>query len=75
VDHGFSKELRQLYYDNPSLIVGKVVKLEAQELSQNANEDSYALRFPVFIEIRDDKTVEEVLGKSLEDLVLLEINI
>lgn len=45
---GFSDETRDLYWKNPSLIVGKDITLKFQEYSKDG-----VPRFPVFVAIRD----------------------
>ena len=46
VGSGFTKEQRQLYYDNPELIIGKTVTIQYFESTENQN-GGYSLRFPV----------------------------
>lgn len=64
VGSGFDEVTAQLYFDNPDEIVGKVVLIEAQELTlKKGKENEWAIRFGVFKEIRTDKTVSEVLNE------------
>jgi len=51
---GFTQEQRRKFYDNPDLIVGKIVELKYQEESVDG-----CLRFPVFIRVRYDKDVPD----------------
>ena len=55
VGSGFSKEERELYWLNQDLLIGKIIEVKYFEISQNASGD-YSLRFPVFKQIRNDKT-------------------
>lgn len=54
VGSGFTLEQRELFFGNPELIVGKIVEIQYFEVSQNQN-GGYALRFPVFLHLREDK--------------------
>lgn len=55
VGSGFSKEERELFWQNKNLIIGKIIEVKYFEISQNANGD-YSLRFPVFKQLRSEKT-------------------
>jgi DNA ligase 1 len=55
VGSGFSDKQRDEFWKNQKKYIGKIAMLEAQEMSKSANSDTYSLRFPVFIKIRDDK--------------------
>lgn len=60
VGSGFTYEQRQKYWNNPELLIGKVVEVQYFEVSNNRN-GSYGLRFPVFKDrIRDDKTYDDI---------------
>ena len=53
---GFSDEERELYWNNPELIVGKIVTIGYFEISKNQQDESYGLRFPTWESIiRNDK--------------------
>ena len=52
---GFKMDQRELLWNNPELIVGKIVEIQYFEMTQNAD-GKYSLRFPVFLHIREDKT-------------------
>lgn len=52
---GFTDEDRAYFWANRSKLLGKTVQLEAQEISKAQGSDTFALRFPVFIRVRDDK--------------------
>lgn len=51
---GFNDEMRNEVWNNQDKYLGMKVMLEAQELSVNATDTSYSLRFPIFIRFRDD---------------------
>lgn len=55
VGSGFSKEDRQIIWENKEDIIGKIIKVQFFEESKNA-QGGVSLRFPVFLEIRNDKT-------------------
>ena len=53
---GFSQEERELYFDNPELILNKIVTIGYFEISNN-KQGKISLRFPTWKGIiRDDKT-------------------
>lgn len=63
VGSGFSDAQRKLIFENPELIINRVVAIKFFEISKNATTNKYSLRFPTFIDmehIRIDKN-------SLED--------
>ena len=51
---GFLKDERSLYWENPSLILGKIVEIQYFEISKN-KQGGVGLRFPVFKAVRNDK--------------------
>ena len=53
VGSGFSDEARAAFWKKDP--TGKIAMVEAQEMSKSKNSETYSLRFPVFIKIRDDK--------------------
>jgi DNA ligase-1 len=56
VGSGFSDDERIKYYENPKLLIGKIVTVGYFELSQNQDSDAYSMRFPTWkSRIRDDK--------------------
>lgn len=57
VGGGFDEHLRDDYWNNPSLIVGKIVEVKFFE-EFISDDGSYDLRFAVFKSIREDKTEE-----------------
>lgn len=61
---GFNKEERELYWENPELIVGKVIEIHHCGDTKN-DKGGVGLRFPIFKHrIRDDKTFEEITDVS-----------
>lgn len=58
VGSGFSDVERELYYNSPEMLIGKIVTVGYFEITQNQKElDSYSMRFPTWKSIiRDDKT-------------------
>ena len=57
VGTGFSKHLRQIYWDSPNEIIGKIAEIQYFEESKN-QQGKFSLRFPVFKCIREDKSSE-----------------
>lgn len=53
VGSGFSDDARAAFWKKDP--TGKIAMVEAQEMSKSKNSETYSLRFPVFIKIRDDK--------------------
>lgn len=51
---GFLQDDRSLYWENPNLILGKIVEIQYFEISKN-KQGGVGLRFPVFKAIRYDK--------------------
>lgn len=53
---GFSQEERVLYYNNPHLLMNKIVEIGYTDITENDN-GGFGLRFPIWkSHIRDDKT-------------------
>ena len=63
VGTGINDSDRKLIFDNPSLVVGKVITIKYFEVSKDSKTGKYSLRFPSFLGmdyIRSDKsTLEE----------------
>lgn len=57
VGSGFSDIERKEYWEDPSLIVGKIVEVSYFEESKNKNNDNLSLRFPTFKMVRDKDEV------------------
>lgn len=63
VGTGLSDSERKLIFDNPNLVIGKVITIKYFEVSKDSKNNTYSLRFPSWISmdyIRSDKsTLEE----------------
>lgn len=57
VGTGFSDEDRIKYWNNPGLVVGKIITVKYKEETQNKN-GGISIQFPVFVCIRYDKDEE-----------------
>lgn len=55
VGGGFTFEDRDYYWNHPNSIIGKIIEVQYFEVSQN-EKGGYALRFPVFKWVREDKS-------------------
>ncbi|MFB5758998.1 ATP-dependent DNA ligase [Paenibacillus medicaginis] len=56
VGSGFSDAERVRFYDNPEILIGKIVTVGYFELSQNQDDSAYSMRFPTWKgRIREDK--------------------
>lgn len=64
VGSGFSDEERLEYFENPDLIVGKIIEVQYFGETENQKNEDKSMRFPVFRMIRDDKDEDDV---SYED--------
>jgi len=56
VGSGFKLDERELYWNNPELIIDSIIEIGYFELSKNQNNDDYSLRFPTFKHLRTDKS-------------------
>lgn len=52
---GLNDKMRAFILANHAKLVGKIVQIEAQEISLAAGSDVFSARFPVFMKFRDDK--------------------
>lgn len=57
VGNGWSKEERELYYEQPELLIGKIIEIGHSGESSNQN-GGLSVNFPRFIRVRDDKDEE-----------------
>lgn len=55
VGSGFNDEERELYFNQPELIVGKIIEVQYFSESKNQKDDKVSLRFPTFKGLREDK--------------------
>jgi DNA ligase-1 len=52
VGSGFSEELREEIWANRDKLVGRIVEIKCDVLTQNRNSDTWSMRFPVFMQFR-----------------------
>ncbi len=55
VGSGFSDELRESIWKNPSSIIGQIIEVKYKEVTKNKDTGEESLQFPVFVGIREDK--------------------
>jgi DNA ligase-1 len=55
VGSGFTDELREVIWRDPSSIIGKIVEIKYKEVTKNKDTGMESLQFPVFVGIRNDK--------------------
>lgn len=60
VGSGFDDAERDYYYANPESIVGNVIEVKYFEETTDQTTLKPSLRFPVFVGVRDDKTIDDV---------------
>ena len=58
VGSGLTKELREKFWEDKDSIIGKIVTIKYFEETTNKKDDSKSLRFPIFLEVRNDKDEE-----------------
>lgn len=63
---GLTDKQRIDYYNDPNLIVGKVVRVLYNGVVKREGEEEMALYLPRFVEIRDDKTEADSLTRLIE---------
>lgn len=56
---GISDELKQLWWDNPKLIIGKIIECKYKEITEDKNGNK-ALQFCTFIRVRNDKDKKDI---------------
>lgn len=54
VGSGLTLEQRKLFWENPELVINKIIEVQGSEESTN-KDGKYSLRFPSFIQVREDK--------------------
>lgn len=59
VGSGFSDEQREDFWKDKDNIIGKIIEVKYFEQSENQN-GGISLRFPTFVRLRDDKTVDDI---------------
>lgn len=58
---GFTREMRDKYWDNTELLIGKIVELKCFEISTDVD-GKKSLRFPIWLDIvRDDKELTSIV--------------
>lgn len=65
---GFSSKQREEFWLTREELIGKIVTLEANDITTARNKDTVALSLPIFIEIRTDKTEADTLERVYEQL-------
>lgn len=66
---GFNDAQRKLYWEQPWLIEGCVVAIEANDIMQSRDERKKpSLSLPIFIEVRNDKTVADTTERIYAQL-------
>lgn len=55
VGSGLDMELREQIWNNPDMVIGKIITIQYFEETTN-EQGGTSVRFPVFVDIRDDKT-------------------
>lgn len=55
VGGGYSEELRDEIWNNQDKVLGRMVEIKGDVLTQSQDSDTWSLRFPVFMGFRDDK--------------------
>lgn len=58
VGSGFDQKEREMYFNSPELIVGKIVDIQYFEETTNQENDDISMRFATFKGIREDKDEE-----------------
>ena len=53
---GLSDEQRNLFWEDNNLVVGKVVEIEYEQVSECSKTGQKSMTFPIFVKVRDDKT-------------------
>lgn len=62
VGSGFTDSQRELYWNCPEEIVGKIVTVKYKTETKNSKDDAVSVQFPVFVCVRNDKDEESYNG-------------
>lgn len=60
VGSGFSDGQRDYYWNNEEDIIGQIVEVKYFEESKDSKTNQVSMRFPTFVTIREDKTMDDV---------------
>lgn len=60
VGSGYTDEQRVKFWENKDSFIGKIAEIQTMEITENKNGQK-SLRFPVFLRIRDDKDITNIL--------------
>ena len=58
VGSGLTKEQREEFWNNKESIIGKIITIKYFEETTNKKDNNKSLRFPIFLEVRNDKDEE-----------------
>ena len=58
VGSGLTKEQREEFWNDKSKIIGKIITIKYFEETTNKKDNNKSLRFPIFLEVRNDKDEE-----------------
>ena len=58
VGSGLTKELREKFWNDKKSIIGKIITIKYFEETTNKKNNEKSLRFPIFLEVRNDKDEE-----------------
>ena len=64
VGSGFSDEERDMFFNDPESIIGRIVEVQYFEETTNSKNEEVSLRFPVYKGIREDKSEDDVNVES-----------
>lgn len=60
VGSGFSDEDRNILWEHEDEIIGKIVEVKYFEESKDSKTNQVSLRFPTFVTIRNDKSIDDI---------------
>jgi len=58
VGGGYTEELRDEIWNNKDTVIGRTVEIKGDALTRAQDGNTWSLRFPVFMQFRDDKVTE-----------------